>query len=182
MGNNLIMLYHGLGRRRPLLVSADRLLLRKTVARERRRRRSWSIRVGDFGFGLGIMLCFLAFELSPISAATSSTPGCSSCAESKLTVFQQHALQWIPFLLMLGAFGKSAQFPCTCGCPTRWKARRPYSALIHAATMVTARRLHDRALRDAVRRQQRRHDDHRGHRVLHRALFAGAIALRPVST
>ena len=29
-------------------------------------------------------------------------------------------------------------FPCTCGCQTPWKARRPVSALIHAATMVTA--------------------------------------------
>jgi NADH-quinone oxidoreductase subunit L len=34
--------------------------------------------------------------------------------------------------------GKSAQFPLTCGCPTRWKGPTPISALIHAATMVTA--------------------------------------------
>ena len=27
-------------------------------------------------------------------------------------------------LLFIGAMGKSAQFACTCGCPTRWKARR----------------------------------------------------------
>jgi len=38
---------------------------------------------------------------------------------------------------LMGAAGKSAQFPCTCGCPTPWRAH-PRVGLIHAATMVTA--------------------------------------------
>ena len=40
--------------------------------------------------------------------------------------------------IFCGCVGKSASSPCTSGCPTPWKAPRPLSALIHAATMVAA--------------------------------------------
>jgi NADH-quinone oxidoreductase subunit L len=84
-------------------------------------------RVGDFGFALGILLIFanlgsLAFR-DVFPAAQTLLPGTATA---------------IALLLFLGATGKSAQIPLYVWLPDAMEGPTPVSALIHAATMVTA--------------------------------------------
>jgi NADH-quinone oxidoreductase subunit L len=84
-------------------------------------------RVGDFGFALGILLIFatfgsLAFQ-DVFPAASTILPGTATA---------------IALLLFLGATGKSAQIPLYVWLPDAMEGPTPVSALIHAATMVTA--------------------------------------------
>ena len=94
-------------------------------------------RVGDFGFALGIMTIFWQFhtinfaELFPMIAAH----------KGQLWVFAGQtysALDLAAFLLFIGAMGKSAQFFLHTWLPDAMEGPTPVSALIHAATMVTA--------------------------------------------
>ena len=84
-------------------------------------------RVGDFGFLLGIILCYWANGTVSLSAleAGRAAPG---LAYSRL----------IPLLLFCGAVGKSAQMPLQVWLPDAMEGPTPVSALIHAATMVAA--------------------------------------------
>ncbi|MFW6060872.1 MAG: NADH-quinone oxidoreductase subunit L, partial [Phycisphaeraceae bacterium] len=87
-------------------------------------------RVGDLGFALGIFLTFHAYQtVSLTEVFAQAGEGGSGLA---------WADTWIPFLLMLGAFGKSAQLPLYVWLPDAMEGPTPVSALIHAATMVTA--------------------------------------------
>ena len=94
-------------------------------------------RVGDFGFALGIFATFLLFqtvELDTIFAAAANK------ADATFIVFggEFHALTVICLLLFLGAMGKSAQIGLHTWLPDAMEGPTPVSALIHAATMVTA--------------------------------------------
>jgi NADH-quinone oxidoreductase subunit L len=145
MGENLLMLYlgwEGVGLCSYLLIG---YYYDRPSAREAAKKAFIVNRVGDFGFGLGIMLCFLAFgTISFFGNLGVSTDGLLEQAAAAardtqpLTDFKKNALNVIPFLLMLGAFGKSAQFPLYVWLPDAMEGPTPVSALIHAATMVTA--------------------------------------------
>jgi len=111
----------------------------KPAAREAAKKAFIVNRIGDFGFSIGIMLAFWKFNTIQFFSGTSAHTGLLEwVTRSDLTAGQQTAKFWIPFCLMVGAFGKSAQFPLYVWLPDAMEGPTPVSALIHAATMVTA--------------------------------------------
>ena len=88
-------------------------------------------RVGDFGFALGIMLIFLTFHSIDFTEVFSAAShGNFAVGSFTVTI--------ITLLLFMGATGKSAQIPLYTWLPDAMEGPTPVSALIHAATMVTA--------------------------------------------
>jgi NADH-quinone oxidoreductase subunit L len=94
-------------------------------------------RVGDFGFALGIFATFVLFQSVNLDTIFAAAPG---KAEAIMNVFggEFHALTVICLLLFVGAMGKSAQIGLHTWLPDAMEGPTPVSALIHAATMVTA--------------------------------------------
>ncbi|SIS37687.1 NADH-quinone oxidoreductase subunit L [Insolitispirillum peregrinum] len=94
-------------------------------------------RVGDFGFALGICAVFFLFGSVNLDDIFASVP---QFAETSVVFFgiEWHALTIIGFLLFIGAMGKSAQLGLHTWLPDAMEGPTPVSALIHAATMVTA--------------------------------------------
>jgi len=95
-------------------------------------------RVGDFGFLLGIALILMFFGTLDYAAVFA---GAGRLAGNTVELFP--GVPWslmtvICILLFIGAMGKSAQFPLHVWLPDSMEGPTPISALIHAATMVTA--------------------------------------------
>jgi NADH-quinone oxidoreductase subunit L len=94
-------------------------------------------RVGDFGFALGVFGVFAVFNTIQLDAVFAAAPA----AAGKTMMFlgyEVDILTTLCLLLFMGAMGKSAQFLLHTWLPDAMEGPTPVSALIHAATMVTA--------------------------------------------
>ncbi|MFQ5533330.1 MAG: NADH-quinone oxidoreductase subunit L [Sphingomonadales bacterium] len=94
-------------------------------------------RVGDFGFGLGILAIFLVFQSVDYAVVFAAAPALMGQTFQFLG-FELDILTTICLLLFIGAMGKSAQLGLHTWLPDAMEGPTPVSALIHAATMVTA--------------------------------------------
>jgi len=94
-------------------------------------------RVGDFGFGLGILAIFLVFDTVAFNAVFAAAGSMVDHSINFLSM-QLDTLTVICILLFIGAMGKSAQIGLHTWLPDAMEGPTPVSALIHAATMVTA--------------------------------------------
>jgi len=94
-------------------------------------------RIGDFGFALGIFAVFMMVGALDFDTIFAQAPGLVGKTIYFLG-YQMDALTLICVLLFIGAMGKSAQFLLHTWLPDAMEGPTPVSALIHAATMVTA--------------------------------------------
>ena len=94
-------------------------------------------RIGDFGFALGIFATFMMIGSVDLETIFAGAPGLTG---KTITLFawDVDALTLICLFLFMGAMGKSAQFLLHTWLPDAMEGPTPVSALIHAATMVTA--------------------------------------------
>lgn len=138
MGDNLLLLYlgwEGVGLCSYLLIG---YFYKKPSAVAAAKKAFIMNRIGDLGLALGIMLTYVHF--GSVEYAVIFEKAQPYIEMLKLGRYEEIPLmvQVIPILLMIGAFGKSAQLPLYVWLPDAMEGPTPVSALIHAATMVTA--------------------------------------------
>ena len=95
-------------------------------------------RVGDFGFLLGIALVLMYFGTLDYATVFANAKNLSTNTVEIMPGAAWSLMTVICILLFIGAMGKSAQFPLHVWLPDSMEGPTPISALIHAATMVTA--------------------------------------------
>lgn len=137
LSNNLLQLYFGweaVGLCSYLLIG---FWYEKKSASDAAKKAFIVNRIGDFGFALGIFTLFYYLGTLYYTEIFERLP---QVANSYIGVlgFEIHLPFLIAFLLFCGAMGKSAQFPLHVWLPDAMEGPTPVSALIHAATMVTA--------------------------------------------
>ncbi len=134
MGDNLLLLYlgwEGVGLCSYLLIG---FWFHKDSASSAGKKAFIVNRIGDFGFALGVMLLFWTF-----AAAGHPTINLTEISHLSPEILAGGGIvTLITLLLFLGATGKSAQIPLYVWLPDAMEGPTPVSALIHAATMVTA--------------------------------------------
>ena len=133
MGSNFVMMFvgwEGVGLCSYLLIG---YYFNRDEAANASRKAFITNRIGDFGFILaifGIIATFGSAQYTQVIPAAAAYP--------VETLGHWGLLSWIALGLMIGACGKSAQFPLHVWLPDAMAGPTPVSALIHAATMVTA--------------------------------------------
>lgn len=133
MGSNFVMMFvgwEGVGLCSYLLIG---YYFEKPEAANASRKAFITNRVGDFGFILAIFGVIATFGTAQYTDVVSKAAGYPI-----ETLGHWGLMSWIALGLMIGACGKSAQFPLHVWLPDAMAGPTPVSALIHAATMVTA--------------------------------------------
>ena len=133
MGDNLLMLYlgwEGVGFASYWLIG---YFYTKPSAVAAAKKAFIVNRIGDLGLALAIYLIWSTFGSVQYDAITTAME-----THQHDAAFGGWTVNLIPYLLMLAAFGKSAQLPLYVWLPDAMEGPTPVSALIHAATMVTA--------------------------------------------
>ncbi len=95
-------------------------------------------RVGDLGFMLGIFGTFLVFQTTSIPEILAAAPAMKGASTIGFLGMRFDTMSILTLLLFIGAMGKSAQLGLHTWLPDAMEGPTPVSALIHAATMVTA--------------------------------------------
>jgi len=95
-------------------------------------------RVGDFGFLLGIAVVLMYFNSLDYEDVFSASGNFANVTIQVIPGWDWNVMSLICILLFIGAMGKSAQVPLHVWLPDSMEGPTPISALIHAATMVTA--------------------------------------------
>ncbi|MGQ0762476.1 MAG: NADH-quinone oxidoreductase subunit L [Acidobacteriota bacterium] len=133
MGSNFVMMFvgwEGVGLCSYLLIG---YYFNREEAANASRKAFITNRIGDFGFILAIFGIIAAFGSAEYTDVISKAAG-----YPVETLGHWGLMSWIALGLMIGACGKSAQFPLHVWLPDAMAGPTPVSALIHAATMVTA--------------------------------------------
>lgn len=139
LGNNFLMLFVGwelVGLSSYLLIG---FWFFKKSAADACKKAFVMNRIGDFGFYIGLLLVIFTFRSLNYSDAFNAE-AIHHIKEATYTVFGMKfsLIDLMTFFLFCGAMGKSAQFPLHTWLPDAMEGPTPVSALIHAATMVTA--------------------------------------------
>jgi NADH-quinone oxidoreductase subunit L len=138
MADNLVLLYlgwEGVGLCSYLLIG---YFYKKPSAVEAAKKAFIVNRIGDLGLAMGVFLTFVQFGTVEYRHLLPMVEPYIALARDGHFEQIPFYIQLIPVLLMVGAFGKSAQFPLYVWLPDAMEGPTPVSALIHAATMVTA--------------------------------------------